>query len=708
MKFGQQLNNSLYSEWRFYYIDYDGLKRLIRTKDSSQFNEDDEARFVEFLEKDLEKVSAFQSIKTGEINRRIQHCEVLVNGIASNPDASSSEIQNAEDEINRVIPEVNELAKFTRLNYTGFLKIIKKHDKYAGYILKPMFLVRLNSKPFFKENFDALLLKLSKLYAIVRNDVPIMNGQPSHGPQTRICRTVKYWVHPDNVMELKLYVLKNLPVLVYNGKSNQTGKVDPRTSSIYLDNDNFDVYNDRIEKKENSTTYCLTWFGGEDNSEIFVEKKSLREGWMGETHTKQQFRIKEKYVNGFLNDEKVMERAIGKLKDSNELPEDQIEAIEQLSDEIQLAITQRQLKPVLRTFYNRTAFQMPGDSSVRITLDSEVAMIREDNLDKQRRGDNWRRTDLGAKYPFGNLPSSDIVRFPYSILEVKLETSAGGPTPKWVDNLVNSHLVEPVPNFSKYIHGIASLMENRVSLLPFWLPQMDKDIRRAPSPSFKLSSHGTSTRDNSSQSISNDTPSTVSRDGEVRIDMYEPTQSYSTFNKSQAKSNGHSIKAQNNSDERAPLLLNGKHQEQTSSSGLFSNLFSKQSTSVRNQVAQNDRNKVVDKRISIPVRVEPKVFFANERTFLSWLNFALVLGGLALGLLNFGDWVGQISGLIFTIIALLVMVYALFVFQWRAEKIRRREPGPYDDRAGPILLVAVIFIAVLINFWLKFSSLTSP
>lgn len=27
----------------------------------------------------------------------------------------------------------------------------------------------------------------------------------------------------------------------------------------------------------------------------------------------------------------------------------------------------------------------------------------------------------------------------------------------------------------------------------------------------------------------------------------------------------------------------------------------------------------------------------NRRTFLSWLHFAVVLGGLAVGLLNFGD-----------------------------------------------------------------------
>lgn len=47
--------------------------------------------------------------------------------------------------------------------------------------------------------------------------------------------------------------------------------------------------------------------------------------------------------------------------------------------------------------------------------------------------------------------------------------------------------------------------------------------------------------------------------------------------------------------------------------------------------------RTAQKRIALPVRVEPKVAFANERTFLSWLHFTVVLGGLAVGLLNFGD-----------------------------------------------------------------------
>jgi hypothetical protein len=51
-----------------------------------------------------------------------------------------------------------------------------------------------------------------------------------------------------------------------------------------------------------------------------------------------------------------------------------------------------------------------------------------------------------------------------------------------------------------------------------------------------------------------------------------------------------------------------------------------------------------------------KVFFANERTFLSWLNFTVVLGGLAIGLLNFNtDRTGRISAAVFTFVAMAVI-----------------------------------------------------
>ncbi|EAW22914.1 vacuolar transporter chaperon Vtc1, putative [Aspergillus udagawae] len=107
------------------------------------------------------------------------------------------------------------------------------------------------------------------------------------------------------------------------------------------------------------------------------------------------------------------------------------------------------------------------------------------------------------------------------------------------------------------------------------------------------------------------------------------------------------------------------------------------------------------KRIALPTRVEPKVFFANERTFLSWLNFTVILGGLAVGLLNFGDRVGRISAGLFTIIAMAAMLYALFTFHWRAQSIRRRGQSGIDDRYGPTVLALSLLAAVVVNFILR-------
>lgn len=99
--------------------------------------------------------------------------------------------------------------------------------------------------------------------------------------------------------------------------------------------------------------------------------------------------------------------------------------------------------------------------------------------------------------------------------------------------------------------------------------------------------------------------------------------------------------------------------------------------------------------------MEPKVFFANERTFLSWLNFTVILGGLAVGLLNFGDRVGRISAGLFTVIAMAAMLYALVTFHWRAMSIRKRGQTGIDDRFGPTVLALALLAAIVVNFILR-------
>lgn len=51
---------------------------------------------------------------------------------------------------------------------------------------------------------------------------------------------------------------------------------------------------------------------------------------------------------------------------------------------------------------------------MRISLDTELTMVREDNWDgRVRSSDNWRRMDIGIDHPFEQLPLEDKELFKY-------------------------------------------------------------------------------------------------------------------------------------------------------------------------------------------------------------------------------------------------------------------------------------------------------
>lgn len=224
---------------------------------------------------------------------------------------------------------------------------------------------------------------------------------------------------------------------------------------------------------------------------VFVERKTHREDWTGEKSVKARFSLKEKNVNAFLSGKMSVESVFQKMRREGKKSDKEISDLEQLAQEIQYSVISRRLRPVTRSFYSRTAFQLPGDARVRISLDTQLTLIREDNLDgRQRCGENWRRMDIGIDYPFSQLPPEDIERFPYAVLEVKLQTQAGQDPPEWARELIRSHLVEAVPKFSKFIHGTATLFPTRIHLLPYWTPQMDVDIRKPVSHRFGIERPG--------------------------------------------------------------------------------------------------------------------------------------------------------------------------------------------------------------------------
>lgn len=105
--------------------------------------------------------------------------------------------------------------------------------------------------------------------------------------------------------------------------------------------------------------------------------------------------------------------------------------------------------------------------------------------------------------------------------------------------------------------------------------------------------------------------------------------------------------------------------------------------------------------IHVPVRVEPKVYFAAERTFLSWLEFSIILGSIAAALLNFGDDVSLLSAWGFTIVACAALIYSMVLYLWRVQMIRGRRAVRYHDKYGPTALCIGLLAAVAINFMFR-------
>ena len=530
MKFGEQLRTSVIKEYQWYYIDYDGLKAQLKTpyvpKENGakakreEWTSENEEKFIHTLYEELEKVHTKQKVKASEIARRIAASEREVKEVVERlnnqgprradggSDApTEEEFMLLEEDLSDIIADVHDLAKFVQLNYTGFRKIIKKHDKQTGWHLKPAFATQLKTKSFFTDNYDADIIKLSKLYDIVRTrGNPVKGDSAAGGSQGSFIRnTTKYWVHPDNITELKLIILKHLPVLVFNA-SKEFDKKDAAITSIYYDNpETWPLYEGRLKKTEGAEAIRLRWYGGMDTETIFVERKTHREDWTGEKSVKARFAMKEKNVNAYMKGEILPEQIFEKARKDGKKPKKAIDDDERLAKEVQYSVLKHGYVPVCRSFYNRTAFQLPADARVRISLDTELTMVREDNLDgRKRSGDNWRRMDIGIDWPFSQLPAEDVERFPYAVLEVKLQTQTGQEPPAWVRELISSHLVEAVPKFSKFIHGTATLFPTRIHLLPFWMPQMDVDIRKPVTHSIGIQRPGNSHSANSSTSDDED------------------------------------------------------------------------------------------------------------------------------------------------------------------------------------------------------------
>ncbi|KAI9878786.1 MAG: Phosphate metabolism transcription protein [Pleopsidium flavum] len=760
MRFGRTLEKSVYGPWKDYYIDYKTLKKLLRESDASdressarqndevlEWTEADEGAFVEELVNvQLEKVNKFQVETYKQLRDRTSRCESKLEklvtpaeekdgneeqGEALRHDIKAEEkqtiLKNVLKELDTITEETNELEKFSRINFTGFLKAAKKHDRKRGsnYRVRPLLQVRLAALPFNSEDYSPLLYRLSAMYSFVRRtlDGGSENRNTSisdSGSAGEKYKSYKFWVHPENLLEVKTYILRRLPVLVYNPQTSkivEAAQRDPTITSLYFDNPSFSLYMQKVDRTSDASSLRLRWFGQLcDKPEITFEKKTIRESGDSE---EVRFPIKEKYVQSFTKGKYQMEKSVQKLQGRQGKNSRAVQQFEKTVDEIRNFIQENNLQPVLRANYTRTAFQIPGDDMVRISLDTDLALIREDSLDNERPcrdPEEWHRSDIDEaemEYPFTSIRRGEITRFPYALLEIKVRDGARKRTNEWVADLMSSHLVKEAPRFSKFVHGVAQLFEDYVNSFPFWLGELETDIRKDPEIAFEEEQDKKAKQAQDelaagsllgSKSSPVFKPAMGSPIGKSHLSDEASNTAIKGNNKpelpkskSKSKSSIDDVAEENDSDDDGVQA----HRKQVKTSSGLRSLFPSFSTSKYAQARRQGRVELPPGvrhpgqliKDSGPVKVEPKVWLANQRTFIKWQHISVLLASLSLGLYNAAGESNSVArglAIVYTLIAIFAGVWGWWMYLLRSKMIQERSGKDFDNVIGPVVFPAAV------------------
>ncbi|CAO3615959.1 unnamed protein product [Cunninghamella blakesleeana] len=772
MKFGLELQQNIFAPWRLSYVAYDVLKHELKNRQLDHgWTDKDEEEFILLLDNELTKVYDFINAKLTEIDARILYCERTIQTLQKNPSmASDSNYSIMDEALTEILFDVNDLSRFTRLNFTAIQKLLKKHDKWTHLNLKQTYIIKLREKPLDKQRFDVAIIYISALHDICRNQGQQSTGDNAAGGNQYAFEraTAKYWIHPDNITEVKAIIMLHLPVLLYD-KNKKWEPSDSAISSVYFDNPNFDLYTGRLQRDEGAEAIRFRWYGETASPSVYIERKTHHAAWLDGASVKDRFPLEEEQVNAFTVGRRTADDILNTVKQKQpDMDQKALDNIQFVAKGVQSSFREKQLQPILRVFYNRTAFQLPDDQKLRISLDTDLTFIREDHMDgieRRQPSYNWRRNDIGIDFPFYQVNDNDILRFPYAVLETKLQTHLGQQPPQWLTSLVESHLVHEVPRFSKYLHGACHFYRTRLPLLPWWLSELNVDIRKpraeniglTRSTSFKplidgkyrraiieeqeranqdavvnnhhhqndsrnriSSASNISQRTNNTYSDFTSSPPSSTPKKDYTIVRVPPkpektmsiisSQNQTVYNSSSNNSN--IITSSSNSrirsqiiDKPIPLINNNNNNSNNNNSNNNNNM-NHNMDKVKNRI-QNFIGIPVDddeqyKRHKVKVRVEPKTFFANERTFISWLQFCALLLTVALNLLNFGDGVSRAIGGVFMSLAAAIAIYALYRFEKRAWMINHQVDGRYDDIWGPAVLCFLLVLALIINFYLRF------
>ncbi|EME44432.1 hypothetical protein DOTSEDRAFT_152287 [Dothistroma septosporum NZE10] len=530
MKYGETLRQRSIAAWSHHNIDYDDIKNFIKenttpgkgkTVSVPGRGDDKLAEFENSLFNILadqhQRIDLFVKSKAGEIQRRLDHSKKQLRQLAARqsktadsriPVGRMERYGKLEDDVIRAGEEIKSLARFVATQRTAFRKLLKKYKKWTGSTtLEDRFRdeVLENPKSFANLDLGPLLDDYSATQQSIRtlyerqlkksqgNEPGFDVSRPSPGSSAikQLQEAVQtgskvffdsslvtvplgdhgtfasYFVHQENVVELQMLLLQYSHFYLSRSRSSSLATpITPESPTVSFGTlgTGFADYHllaaDNLERfaKEQSaltvkdrehlpgsfpqrTKACVRWNNNEDALACLRSRSGV---------TKSAY-LKRKHIQDFFDKEaEFSAKQEATLVDSAETVQD-----------LRRELLRDEIKPLFHYSSCRTRLVGLGDNSDGMTLAT---------------------LDTGITIETGESDSKSKSLFPFALLFVRQE---GKPKTGLLSALDESYLVERVRGFSLEYHSVWETHRPANIAPPFWLPILERDIRKLPPPAMK-------------------------------------------------------------------------------------------------------------------------------------------------------------------------------------------------------------------------------
>lgn len=508
------------------------------------------------------RVNTFTRSKYGEIERRLNHVVKQIQQLgresrrsqSRGPVQQSRKFRKLVEEAEGISEDIQSLSRYTNTQRLAFKKILKKYTKWTG---SSRLTIRMNNEVFHhptsfsQPDFTPLLGKLSDLQTVLRRIS--LNGidKSAHSPfaatgpiaprttdedtaskkiddafqsdnsaaidaalaSTPLGRNggiAVYWVHPDNVAEVRVLLLRHMkdrgassPSL---SRTSSVSSMGSRHGSISREmagstSDNtyfllFDDLKDFVHAQNAATLNETEQFPGSCASRVAMQALWNKNSKSASVMT----RCDDVYPSNSRDRSEPphpYEIHQLKVKDLTKLRPTAADTQSKELYDVQFWMEQHpKIRPLAQITSRRTRFEGLDNSDISgiwATLDQVVTLSSpNDVLQLEQDTSKQIRAD-----------------FPHAVLALRWE---GYPVPEIINMLNSSYLVERVRGFSLQLHAVYTICAPSDATKPLWMSIIDKDIRKVP-PKQPRPSRSADIVQESSKTTSASAPSTDGSSG---------------------------------------------------------------------------------------------------------------------------------------------------------------------------------------------------